>query len=139
MTRPAKATSAKSLRKALNVGSGGFDGPESAKSSALVGVRRRLADDWPVSRGAVALAEVALEPFKKFCPAACADNEHVTPVVLVPLPAQIAERAERIQGASHDRFGNADDSREAAQGVRAGVQINAHQQRHLTSREVRPP
>src|SRR3712207_7786924 len=51
-----------------------------------------------------ALAEVALEAFKKFRPVAGSDDEYVSAVVLVAFAAQIAERAERVQGASDDRL-----------------------------------
>ena len=54
MTNPARATSARSFRKALNAGSGGFEGPLRAKESPPVGVgvSLGLADDWPVARSA---------------------------------------------------------------------------------------
>src|SRR5690242_21941045 len=119
--------SARSLRKALKCGSGRSDGPVSAKSSALVGVCGGLPDDRPVGRGtAVALAEVALEPFKKFCPAVGADDEHVAPIVLVPFAAEIAERTERIQGARHDRLGYAENLGQTADRVRSWGQIDQH-------------
>src|SRR5437764_15029322 len=109
MTRPASATSARSLRKALWLGSGRSDGPESENCSALVGVGRGLADDRPVGgRADVPLPEVALEPFKKVCPAAGSDDEHVPAVVLVSFAAQIAERPERVQGASDHRLGHSE-------------------------------
>ena len=80
----------------------------------------RLADDRPVGRGgAVAFAEVALEAFKEFRPVAGPDDEHVAAVVLVSFAAQIAECAKRVQGAGHDRLGNAEDLGEPADRVRA--------------------
>src|SRR6476469_6651709 len=120
--------SARSLRYALTVGSGSRDGPVRPNPLTLVGVGRGLSDDWPVGRAvAVAFAEVALEAFKKICPAAGADDEHVAAVVLVPLAAQIAERAERIQGAGDDRLRNSQHARQAADGMRARRQIDQHQ------------
>ena len=102
-----------------------------------MGVGGGLADDRPVCRGAaVALAEVALEPFKEICPVAGADDEHVAPVVLVSFAAEIAERAERIQGASDDRLGYAEHPGKAAHGVRTGRQVDQHQQRHLAVGEI---
>src|SRR3954451_5104379 len=113
-------------------GSSASVGPVSAKSSALMGVGWCLADDWPVRGGAaVALADVALEPFKKVCPVAGADDEHVAPVVLVSFAAQIAERAERIQGASDHRLRNSKHPGKAADGVRTRRQVDQHQERHL--------
>src|SRR4051794_6604060 len=124
--------SARSLRKALKTRSGGSDGPESANSSALVGVCWRLADDRPVRRGGpIALAEVALEALKKICPVAGADDEHIAAIVLVPLAAQIAERSQRVQGASHDWLRDPEHSCEAADRMRSGRQIDQHQQGHL--------
>src|SRR4030095_498387 len=105
MTRPASEMSARSLRKALNRGSGGSDGPARVNCSALMCVGWRLADDWPVTRGAAfALAEVALKSFKKFGPAVGSDDEDISAVVLVPLPPQIAEASKRVQGARDDRL-----------------------------------
>src|SRR5215207_2802300 len=95
MTRPARATSARSGRKALIFGSGGFDRPESAKSSALVREGGLLSDDWSVGGGdPVALPEVALEPFKKIGPVASADDKDIAAVVLISLASQITERAQ---------------------------------------------
>src|SRR5918993_5244686 len=88
MTRPARATSARSGRKALIFGSGGFDRPESAKSSALVREGGLLSDDWSVSGGdPVALPEVALEPFKKIGPVAGAGDKDIAAGGGVPPPA----------------------------------------------------
>src|SRR6478609_4120395 len=74
ITRPASAMSVRSLRYALNFASGRLDRPDGGGA------------DLP-------LPEVALEPFKEFCPVAGADDEYVSAVVLVSLAAQIAERA----------------------------------------------
>src|SRR4029079_19443107 len=101
------------------MGSGGFDGPLSEMLSPLVSVGVGLADDRPMGRStAVALAEVAFEAFKKIRPVVGPDDEHVAPVVLVPLAAEIAERAERIQGASDDRLRNPEHARKSADGMR---------------------
>jgi hypothetical protein len=134
---PAKATSARSGRYALNFGSGGFERPESAKSPP-VREGGLLSDDWPVSGGdPVALPEVAFEPFKKISPTAGADDEDVAAVVLVPLTAQITERAEGVQGARHYGLGYSKDLGQSADGMRSGGQVNQHQKRHLAIREVR--
>src|SRR4029079_4476568 len=107
--------------------------------STLVSVGGRLSDDRTVRRGAAvaALAEVALEPFKKICPAVGADDEHVAAVVLVPLAAQIAECAERIQGASDHRLRYAENAGKAANRVRTGGQVDHHQEGHLPVGQIR--
>jgi len=91
-----------------------------------------LTDDGPVLRGdAVAFAEVSFEPFKKISPTAGPDDEHVSAIVLVSFTAQIAECSESVQGARHDGFGDPEDLRETAHRVRAGREIDQHEQAHL--------
>jgi hypothetical protein len=75
-----------------------------------------------------------LEAFKEIRPVLCPDDEHVSAVVLVPFAAQIAEAAKRVQGARDDRLGNSKHLCQPTNRVRAGRQIDQHQQGHLAVR-----
>ena len=131
--------SARSLRKAWNRGSGWLDGPGRPNGSALV-----REDGGPflggrpveVGRDPFFLAEVEPEAFKKFGPAVGPHHEDVAAVVLVSFAAELAEPAERIQGASDDRLRNPEKAGQAAHGVGAGGQIDEQQKRHLAVGEV---
>jgi hypothetical protein len=55
------------------------------------------------------LLDILLEAFKEFLSRAGFRDEHVAAVRLVTHAAQIAERAERVQGARDYRLGHAQD------------------------------
>jgi len=86
--------------------------------------------------GFAALAEVAFEPFKEIGPVAGADDKHIAAVVLIAFAPEIAECAKRVQGASDHRLGHPQGLGKTADRVRAGCQIDQHQQRHLAVGEV---
>ena len=101
-----------SLRQAWSRGSSRTDGP----SSEIL--RSVLEKDAPfLGRAAAArafrLLDIAFEALKKLLPYAGLGDEDVAAVRFVAHPAQIAERAQRIQGAGHDRLGNAEHPRKA--------------------------
>src|SRR6185436_1504076 len=94
--RPARAMSARSLRQAWMRSSIGRDGPSSRKLSSV------LEDESVLAGGAALRAgrfEVPVEAFKKILAPAGLRDKDVAPVGLVADAAQIAERAERVQGA----------------------------------------
>src|SRR3569623_803317 len=95
----------------------GRDGPSSRKCLS------ELEDESVFARGpalGVRLLEIAFETFKKILPRAGLRDEDVAPVALVANPAQIAERAERIQGARDHRLGHAEQVGEATHRMGAG-------------------
>src|SRR5688572_19996905 len=114
-------------------GSSGSEGPVRLNRSAVL--ENESSFSGGLSAGAVML-EIAFKTFKEFLPSAGLGDENVATVGLVAHAAQIAERAERIQGAGDDRLGNAENVREAADGVRTGGQINQQHQRHLSVGEI---
>src|SRR3954464_6713464 len=101
--------SAMSLRHALSRGSRVTDGPWSAKCLTV------LEEDSPFPGGAAAAAgagaflllDVAFEALKELLPYAGLGDEHVAAVCLVADAAEIAERAQSIQGARDHRLGDA--------------------------------
>src|SRR4051794_5855281 len=122
--------SAMSLRQALTRGSSGTEGP----SSPIL--RSMLEEDSAFLRvaapaGAFLLLDIAFEALKKFLSYAGFGNEDVAAVRLIADAAQIAERAQCIQGARDHRLGHAQDVSEAADRVGPGGQIDEHEERHL--------
>src|SRR5918993_1522876 len=95
-----------SLRQALRRGSSRTEGPSRVIRLSV------LEQDAPFpGRGSPAraflLLDVAFEALKEILPHAGLRDEYVAPVGLVAHAAQIAERAQRIQGARDHRLGNA--------------------------------
>src|SRR3546814_3906715 len=64
-------------------------------------------------------------------------SEDVSPIRFVADPAEIAERAQRVQGARDDGFGNAQYVRQSAHRMRAGGEIDQQHQGHLAVGEIR--
>src|SRR5688500_8493825 len=133
MMRPASAMSARSYRKAWTRGSSGREGPVRLKRSAVL--KDEAAFPCRLSAGAVML-EIAFETFKEFLPSAGLGDEDVAAIGLVADAAQIAERAERVQGAGDDRLGHSQDVGESPYRVRARGQIDEQHQRHLPVGEI---
>src|SRR4029079_2747351 len=124
---PARPMSARSLRQAWMRESTGRDGPFRMKCLSVL-------EDEPVfargpSLGARLLA-IAFETFKKVLPRIGLGDEDVASVALVTNPAQIAERAKRIQGARDHGLRYAKQLGEAAHGVRPGREIDQQHERH---------
>src|SRR3954464_7256710 len=117
--------SAMSLRHALSRGSRVTDGPWSAKCLTV------LEEDSPFPGGAAAAAgagafllfDVAFEALKELLPYAGLGDEDIAAVRLVAHAAQIAERAQRIQGARDHRFRDPQYMGETAHRVGAGRQV----------------
>ena len=82
------------------------------------------------------MLEVSFEAFKEFLSTARSRDEHVAAVAFVANAPQIAERAERVQGARDHRLGDAQPLGEAAHRVRAGGEIDEQHQRHLAVGEI---
>ena len=82
------------------------------------------------------MPKAAVRNFKESGPVIGANDEHGAAVVLVTFAAQIAESAKAIQGARHDRLGNAEQTGEAAHRVRPGGKIDKHEQCHLPVGEI---
>jgi hypothetical protein len=76
------------------------------------------------------MLEIAFETFKEFLP------RDVAAIGLVADAAQIAERAERVQGTGDDRLGHPQDVGQPPHRVRAGGQIDQQHQRHLPVGEI---
>src|SRR5687768_2493693 len=92
------------------------EGPVRLNRSAV------LEDESPFSGGLSAgavMLEIAFETFKEFLPSAGLGDEDIAAIGLVADAAQIAERAERIQGAGDDRLGHAQDVGQPPYRVRA--------------------
>src|SRR5438045_925399 len=109
--------SARSLRQASMRTSTARDGPSRMKCLSV------LEDEAAFARGpafGARLLEIAFERFKKILPRIGLRDEDVAPVALVADPAQIAERAERVQGARDHRLGYAQQLGEAAHRMWAG-------------------
>src|SRR3954469_22604302 len=131
--------SAMSLRHALSRGSSVTDGPSSAKCLTV------LEEDSPFPGGAAATAgagaflllDVAFEALKELLPYAGLGDEDVAAIRLVAHAAQIAERAQRVQGARDHRLGHPQDVGEAPHRMRAGRQVDEQQEGHLAVGEVR--
>jgi len=68
---------------------------------------------------------------KKICPFRGLRDEDVSLVRIVALSAQIAERAQSVQGACHNGLRNVQRARQSTHRMGAGIQINEEQQRHL--------
>src|SRR5688572_22252589 len=105
--------SAISLRQAWRRGSSRTDGP----SSEIL--RSVLEEDAPfLGRAAAAraflLLDIAFEALKELLSYAGLSDEDIAAVRLVAHAAQIAERAQRIQGARDHRLGNSQNVGEAA-------------------------
>jgi hypothetical protein len=82
------------------------------------------------------LLDIPFEALKEILPYAGLGDEYVAAVRLVAHPAQIAERAQRIQGARDDRLGNPQYVRKAAHRMGSGCQVDQKQKRHLAVGEV---
>src|SRR5205085_6078743 len=127
-------------------GSSVSDGPVSRNHSSVLEEEApfagRPAAATPVSvfaAGAVAalgLFEVAFEAFKEILSIASLRDEDVTPIALIANAPEIAERAQRIQGARDHRFRDAKPFGETADRMRPGGQIDHQHQRHLPVGEV---
>jgi hypothetical protein len=86
------------------------------------------AGDWLTD---VPASEEMPELCKKLCPFSGTRNEDVAFVGIVALAAQIAERAQSIQGSGNYGLRDVQRPRQSADRMRAGIQIHKHQQRHL--------
>src|SRR3546814_17061893 len=64
-------------------------------------------------------------------------SEDVSPIRFVADPAEIAERAQRVQGARDDGFGKAQYVRQSAHRMRAGGEIDQPHQGHMAVGEIR--
>src|SRR5687767_2864516 len=104
-----------SLRQAWTRASRTIEGPSSAKRSVLEEDASFLG--CPAA-GAVLLLDIAFEALKELLPYAGLCDEYVAAVCLVADPAQIAERAQGIQGACDHRLGNAERMGKTAHRVR---------------------
>src|SRR4051794_1423888 len=95
-----------SLRQAWIRGSSCRDGPLKAKLSGTLAV---LEEDSALpcrfSARAFLLLDIAFEAVKELLSYAGLRDEHIAPVGFVANAPQIAERAQRIQGARDDGFG----------------------------------
>src|SRR3954470_8256869 len=133
--------SAMSRRQALRRGSSVTDGPSSAKCLTVLEEEPSFLGGAAATAGAGAflLLDVAFEALKEFLPYAGLGDEDIAAVRLVAHAAQIAERAQRIQGARDHRLRYAQYMGETAHGVGAGGQVDEEQQRHLAVGEVRLP
>ena len=74
--------------------------------------------------------------FKKLLPYAGLGDEDVAAVALVADAAQIAERAQRIQGARDHGLRHAEHMGEAADRMRPGGEVDQQHQRHLPVGEI---
>src|SRR5215212_12058447 len=129
--------SAMSLRQACSRGSRRTEGPSSdIRLSVLEEDSPFLARAAASRAGAFLLLDIAFEALKEFLPYAGLSDEDIAAVRLVAHAAQIAERAQRIQGARDHRLRDAQYVSEAADGVGAGGQVDEEQQRHLAIGEV---
>src|SRR5687768_3620984 len=114
-----------SRRQAWIRGSRTIEGPSREKRSVLeedsaLGRRRPAA-------GAVLLFDIAFEALKEILSYAGLGDEHIAAVRLVAHAPQIAERAQRIQGARDHRLGHPQGLGQAAYRVRAGGKIDDEQ------------
>src|SRR6185295_19949488 len=98
----------------------GRDGPSRTKCLSVLEDEAVFARD-PALRGL--LLEVAFEAFKKFLPRVGLRDEDVASVALVANPAQIAERAECIQGARDHGLRNAEEGGEATDRMWPGREV----------------
>src|SRR6478609_2433250 len=118
---PARPMSARSWRQAWIRASTGRDGPSRKKCLSVL-------EDEPVfARGPslwVRLLEIAFETFKKILPRIGLRDEDVASVALVANPAQIAERAKRIQGARDHRLRYVEQLGQTAHRVRPGSEVD---------------
>src|SRR3954467_5074718 len=128
--------SAMSLRQALRRGSRVTDRPWRAKCLAVLEEESSFPGGAASPAGALLLLDVAFEALKELLPYAGLGDEDIAAVRLVAHAAQIAERAQRIQGARDDGLGYAQYMGEAAHGVGAGGEVDEEQQRHLAVGEV---
>src|SRR5215212_8713084 len=130
--------SAMSLRQACSRGSRRTEGPSSdIRLSVLEEDSPFLARAAASRAGAFLLLDIAFEALKEFLPYAGLSDEDIAAVRLVAHAAQIAERAQRIQGARDHRLRDAEYMGEASHRVRTGREIDEEQQRHLPVGEVR--
>src|SRR4051812_18005390 len=131
--------SAMSLRHALSRGSSVTDGPWSAKCLTVLEEEPSFLGGAAASAGAGAflLLDVAFEALKELLPYAGLGDEDVAAIRLVAHAAQIAERAQRVQGARDHRLGHAEDVGEAAHRMGSRGQIDEQQEGHLAIGEVR--
>src|SRR3954470_2725694 len=125
--------SARSIRQAWIRESIGRDGPSRKKCLSVLEDEAVFVPGPALGAG---LFEVAFKAFKKILPRIGLCDEDVAPVALVANPAQIAERAQRIQGARDDRLGHTEQLGEAAYGMRSGGEIDQQHEGHLPVGEV---
>src|SRR6218665_52170 len=85
---------------------------------------------------AAGLLEIAFEAFKEILSTASLRDEDVSTIAFIANAPQIAERAQRIQGARDHGLRNAKPFGEAAHGVRPGGQIDEQHEGHLTVGEI---
>src|SRR3954447_15516243 len=123
--------SAMSLRQALRRGSRVTDRPWRAKCLAVLEEESSFPGGAASPAGALLLLDVAFEALKELLPYAGLGDEYVAAVRLVAHAAQIAERAQRVQGARDHRLGHAENMGEAAHRVRARGQVDEQQEGHL--------
>src|SRR3954462_13062089 len=129
--------SAMSLRQAWSRGSRRTEGPSrEMRRSVLEEDSPFLGRAAAAGAGAFLLLDVAFEALKEFLPYAGLGDADIAAVRLVAHAAQIAERAQRIQGARDDGLGYAQYVGEAAHRVGAGGEVDEEQQRHLAVGEV---
>src|SRR4051812_11636683 len=131
--------SAMSLRHALSRGSSVTDGPSSAKCLTVLEEEPSFLGGAAATAGAGAflLLDVAFEALKELLPYAGLGDEDIAAVRLVAHAAQIAERAQRVQGARDHRLRHAENVGEAAHRMRPGRQVDQQEKCHLAVGEVR--
>ena len=86
---------------------------------------------WRLPAGAFLLLDVAFEAVKELLPYAGLRDEDIAPVRLVSDAPEIAERAQRIQGARDNGLGYAKRMGEATHRMRSRSKVDQEEQSHL--------
>src|SRR3954469_6775903 len=121
--------SAMSLRHALSRGSSVTDGPSSAKCLTVLEEDSPFPGGAAAAAGAFLLLDVAFEALKELLPYAGLGDEDVAAIRLVAHAAQIAERAQRVQGARDHGLRHAQNVGEAAHRMRPRCEVDEQEKR----------
>src|SRR5688572_1163331 len=114
-------------------GSSTIVGPARMKRSAVLEEKSPILG-WFL--GGIFLVEIALEAVKELLPDAGLGDEDIPPIRFVANAPEIAQRAERIQGACDHRLGDPKQVRQSPHSMRSRCQVDEHHQRHLTVGEI---